>query len=50
MLDSRNFQNFKSGLGLERGPPNLVRTIEQLFDREVMDLIKKVDIKRLDGA
>ena len=33
---------FKCGLGLERGPPSLVRTIGQL--------IKKVEIIRLDGA
>ena len=26
-LDSRHFLNFKCGLGLERGPPSLVRTI-----------------------
>ena len=38
------------GLGLERGPPSLVRTIGQLLDGEVADLIKKVDIIRLDGA
>ena len=42
--------NFKCGLGLERGPPSLVRTIRQLLDGEVADLIKKVDIIRLDGA
>ena len=35
--------NFKCGLGLERGPPSLL-------DGEVADLIKKVDIIRLDGA
>ena len=42
--------NFECGLGLERGPPSLVRTIRQLLDGEVADLIKKVDIIRLDGA
>ena len=42
--------NLKCGLGLERGPPSPVRTIGQLFDGEVADLIKKVDIIRLDGA
>ena len=42
--------NFKCGLDLERGPPSLVRTIGQLLDWEVADLIKKVDIIRLDGA
>jgi hypothetical protein len=40
--DSRYFHYFKNGLGLERGPPNLVRTLA--------DLIKKVDINRLDGV
>ena len=40
--------NFKCGLGLERGPPSLVRTIGWLLDCEVADLIKKVDINRLD--
>ena len=40
--------SFKCGLGLERGPPSLVRTIGQLLDGEVADLIKKVDIIRLD--
>ena len=40
----------KCGLGLERGPPSLVRTIGKLLDREVADLIKKVNIIRLDGA
>ena len=44
------FTNFKCGLGLERGPPNLVRTIGQLLNGEVEDLIKKVDIIGLDGA
>ena len=39
--------NFKCGLGLERDPPSLVRTIGQLLDGEVADLIKKVDIIRL---
>ena len=42
--------NFKCGLGLERGPSNLVRTIGYLLDWEVADLINKVDINRLDGA
>ena len=42
--------NFKCRLGLERGPPSLVKTIEQLLDGEVADLIKKVDIIRLEGA
>ena len=42
--------NFKCGLGLERGQPSLVRTIGQLLDWEGADLIKKVDIIRLDGA
>ena len=42
--------NFKYGLGLERGPPNLVTTIQQLLDEEVADLIKKVGINRLDGV
>ena len=39
--------NFKCGLGLEWGPPSLVRTIGQLLDGEVADLLKKVDIIRL---
>ena len=30
--------------------PSLVRTIGLLLDGEVADLIKKVDINRLDGA
>ena len=38
------------GLGLEWGPPSLVRTIGLLLDGEVADLIKKLDIIRLDGA
>ena len=42
--------NFKCGLGLERASPSLVRTIGQLLDWEVPDLIKKVDIIRLDGG
>ena len=42
--------NFKCGLGMERGPPSLVRTIGELPDWEVAALIKKVDINRLDGA
>ena len=42
--------NFKCGLGLERGPLSLVGTIRQLLDGEVADLIKKVDINRLDGV
>ena len=36
--------NFKC---LERSPPSLVKRIEQLLDREVVDIIKKVDIIRL---
>ena len=35
---------------MEHGPPSLVRTVGKLPDSEVVDLIKKVDIKRLDGA
>ena len=42
--------NFKCGLHLERGPPNLVRTIGYLLDWEIDDLIKKFDINRLDGT
>ena len=42
------YLNFKSELGLERGPPSLVRTVGQLLDRKVLDLIKKVDIIRPD--
>ena len=42
--------NFKCGLGLERGPPSLVRKIGWLFDWEVAHLIKKVYINRIDGA
>ena len=44
------YRNFKYELGLERGPPSLVRTNGQLLDGEVAGLIKKVDIIRLDGA
>ena len=44
-----HFHNFKSGLGLERDPPSFVMTVGQLFDWEVGDLIKKVDINKLDG-
>ena len=33
--------NFKYGFGLERGPPSLVRTIGQLLDEEIADLIRK---------
>ena len=49
-FDPRHFQNFKCRFCLERGAPNLVRTIGLLLDWEVADLIKKVDIIRLDGA
>ena len=49
-FDPRHFHNFKCGLGLERGPPSLVRTIGQLLDWEIADLIKNVDIIRLDRA
>ena len=42
--------NFKCGLGLERAPPRLLRTIGSLLDWVVADLIKKVDIIRLVGA
>ena len=42
--------NFKCVLGLERGPSSLARTIEKILDGEVADLIKKVDIIRLDGV
>ena len=42
--------NFKCGLGLERGPLSLVRTIGKILDWEVVDLIKEVSIIRLDGA
>ena len=41
--------NFKCDLGLERGPPSLVRTIK-LLDWEIANLIKKVDFNRLDAA
>ena len=47
-IDSRYFHNFKSGLGLESDAPSLVRAIEYLLDWEVAELIKKVDIIRLD--
>ena len=39
-FDSRHFDYFKCELGLERGPPNLVRTTELLLDWEVANLIK----------
>ena len=42
--------NFQCGLGLDMGLPSLVRTFAKLLDSEVADLIKKVDIIRLDGA
>ena len=38
------FTILKSGLGLEWDPLSLVRTIGWLVDREVADLIKKVNI------
>ena len=41
MLREYNYQ----GMNLERVPPNLIG-----FDWEVADLIKKVDIIKLDGA
>ena len=51
-IEGSNFvtSNFGSELRVEQGPPSLVRTIEQLIDWEIADLIKKVDIIRLDGA
>ena len=49
-IPSSSTTNFKRALGLERGPRSLVRTIRQLLDWEVADLIKKVIIIRLDGA
>ena len=45
-----HFPHFKSGLGLDWGPPSLLRTIGLLLDSEVADLIKKVVITRPDGA
>ena len=45
-----NTKNKYKMLDLERGPRNLVRTTRYLFDKELGDLIKKVDINRLDGA
>ena len=47
---SVHIYNFKSGLGLQGGPLNLVRKIGLLVDWEVADLNKKVDINELDGA
>ena len=38
-------RNFECGSCLEWGPPSLLRVTG-----EVVDLIKKVDIDRLDGA
>ena len=49
-FDSWHFYSFKCGLGLEQGPPSLVRTIGQLLDGEVENLIKKIVIIGLDGA
>ena len=46
---NRHFHSFKIGLGLERHPPGRLRTIYYLFDREVVNLLKKVFIDRLDG-
>ena len=44
-FDSRHFHNVKCGLGLDRGPPILVR-----IDWKPVDSIKEVDIDRLNGA
>ena len=49
-FNCRQLHNFKYGLSLERGPPSLMKTIGWLFDREVANLFKKVDINRFDGA
>ena len=49
-FDPRHFHNFKCVLVLGRRRPSLVRTIGELLDWELADLIKKVDINRLDGA
>ena len=49
-FDSRHFYNLKSELGMDRRVPSLVRTIWLLFDWEVADLIKELNIIRLDGA
>ena len=48
--NSIEYSDVESGLGLERGPPSVVRTTGQLLDWEVADLIKKVGIIRIDGA
>ena len=40
----------QSGLGLKWDLPVLVRTVGKLLDWEVEDVIKKVDINRLDRA
>jgi hypothetical protein len=34
-FDSRRYQIFKEVMGLERGPPGLVRIIEELLERKV---------------
>ena len=49
-FDSRHFHSFKCALGLEQGPPSLVRTIGYLFDAERTVLIKQVDINILEWA
>ena len=43
-----HFYGIKSGLGLEWSPSSLVRTIGQLLDWELADLVKKVETDRLD--
>ena len=40
-FDSRYFHNFKSGLGLERDSPGLLKIVVYLLDGEVEYLIKK---------
>ena len=40
-FDCRYFHNFKCGLGLERGPPSIVKIIEYLLDWEVADPTNK---------
>ena len=44
------YRNFKCWLGLENRPSSLVRTIGYVLNWEVAELIKEVNINRLDGT
>ena len=45
-----NLEIFLNELGLEWGPPSLIRISGKLFDWEVASLSKKVDISILEEA